>query len=65
MFTDIINNFQFDLQHVILLAGCVMVLYLAYRIGAFVLKVAIGVAVIGILVMGATRVWSYVAAHFI
>ena len=47
MITEIIHNFQFDVQHIILLAGLVIVLYLAYRIGSFVLKIAVGLFVIG------------------
>ena len=59
MFTDIIHNFQFDLNHIIMLAGLVIVLYLAYRIGSFVLKIAVGLFVIGFAVVAAAKAWSY------
>jgi len=59
MFTDIIHNFQFDLQHIIMLAGLVLVLYVGYRIGSFVLKIAVGLFVIGFAVVAATKAWSY------
>jgi len=59
MFTDIIHNFQFDLQHIIMLAGLVFVLYVGYRIGSFVLRIAVGLFVIGFAVVAATKAWYY------
>ena len=65
MITEIIHNFQFDVQHIILLAGLVIVLYLAYRIGSFVLKIAVGLFVIGFAVVAASKVLAYLSGWFI
>ena len=65
MITEIIHNFQFDLQHIIMLAGLVIVLYLAYRIGSFVLKIAVGLFVIGFAAVAAAKAWSYLSGWFI
>ena len=65
MITEIIHNFQFDVQHIIMLAGLVIVLYLAYRIGSFVLKIAVGLFVIGFAVVAAAKAWSYLSVWFI
>jgi len=59
------HNFQFDLPHIIMLAGLVIVLYLAYRIGSFVLKIAVGLFVIGFAVVVAAKAWSYLSGWFI
>ena len=52
-------------HNVLMLGVLAAVLYIAYRIGAFVLKIAIGLAVLGFLVFGANRIWSYIAGHFV
>ena len=48
-----------------MLAGLVIVLYLAYRIGSFVLKIAVGLFVIGFAVVVAAKAWSYLSGWFI
>lgn len=65
MITEIIHNFQFDMQHIILLAGLVLVLYAGYRIGSFVLKIAVGLFVIGLGVVAASKVLAYLSGWFI
>jgi len=52
-------------NNIIMLGVLAAVLYIAYRIGAFVLKIAIGLAVLGFLVFGANRIWSCIAGHFV
>ena len=64
MITEMIHHFQFDLQHIIMVAGLVIVLYLAYRIGSFVLKIAVGLLVIGLTVVAAAKAWSYLNGWF-
>ncbi len=65
MITEIFHNFQLDLPHIIMLAGLVIVLYLAYRIGSFVLKIAVGLFIIGFAVVAAAKAWSYLSVWFI
>ena len=54
-----------DFNSLLMLGGLVVLLYLAYRVGAFVLKIAIGLLVFTGLAVGVARVWPYVAAYFI
>ena len=52
-------------ENIIILSVLVFLCYLAYKIGALVLKIAIGMAVIGIVILGLNRIWTYVSTHFI
>ena len=54
-----------DFNGLIILGGVVVLLYFAYRVGAFVLKIAIGLLVFAGIAAGLARVWPYVAAYFI
>ncbi|NPA24735.1 MAG: hypothetical protein GXO34_02785 [Deltaproteobacteria bacterium] len=44
-----IANFQFDWQSIIGLIVIAIVLYIAFKIGAFVLKIVVGLAVIALI----------------
>ena len=52
-------------DNIIILSVLVFLLFIAYKISAFVLKIAIGVTVIGIMILGLNRIWTYVSTHFI
>lgn len=52
-------------NNIIMLGVLAAVLYIACRIGAFVLKIAVGLAVLVFLAFGANRIWSYVAGYFV
>jgi len=49
----------FDLQTIIVLAGMVIFFYVAYKVGAFVLKIAVGVLVIVLIAAVLTRFCSH------
>ena len=65
MISELFHNFQFDLNHIIMLTGLVLVLYVGYRIGSFVLKIAVGLFVIGFAIVVATKVLAYLNGWFI
>jgi len=44
-------NLQFDWQTVAGIIACAIVLYIAFKIGAFVLKIVVGLAVIALVVL--------------
>ncbi len=44
-----IHNFQFDWQNIAGLILATIVLYIAFKIGAFVLKIIVGLAVIALI----------------
>ena len=52
-------------DNIIILSVLVFLLFIAYKISAFVLKIAIGMAAVGIVILGLNRIWTYVSTHFI
>lgn len=52
-------NFQFDLQSIIILVVAAIVLYIAFRIGAFILKIVVGLAAIALFVIGIMKILPY------
>ena len=52
-------------DNIIILSTVVLLFYIAYKIGALVLKIAIGMAAVSIVILGLNRIWTYVSTHFI
>ena len=53
------SNMQFDWQSVAILIVGAIVLYIAFRIGAFILKIVVGLAAIALIIVGITKVLPY------
>lgn len=53
------SNMQFDWQSIAILIAGAIVIYVAFRIGAFILKIVVGLAAIALIVFGITRILPY------
>jgi hypothetical protein len=53
------SNMQFDWQSVAILIVGAIVLYIAFRIGAFILKIVVGLAAIALIIVGIIKVLPY------
>ena len=53
------SNMQFDWQSIIILIVGAIVLYIAFRIGAFILKVVVGLAAIALIIVGIIKLLPY------
>ena len=53
------SNMKLDWQSIIILIVGVIVLYIAFRIGAFILKIVVGLAVIVLIVVGIIKLLPY------
>ncbi len=56
---DYFTNMQFDWQSIIILIVVAIVLYIAFRIGAFILKVVVGLAAIALIIVGIIKLLPY------
>jgi len=50
-----------DFNAIMAFGGLAVVLYIAYKAGSFVLKIAIGLVAIGFIGAVATKIWSYMS----
>ena len=53
------SNLQFDWQSIVILVVGAIVLYIAFRIGAFILKIVVGLAAIALIIVGIIKVLPY------
>ncbi len=53
------SNLQFDWQSIAILVVGAIVLYIAFRIGAFILKIVVGLAAIALIIVGIIKVLPY------
>ena len=53
------SNMKLDWQSIIILIVGAIVLYIAFRIGAFILKIVVGLAVIALIIFGITKLLPY------
>ncbi len=53
------SNMQFDWQSIAILIVGAIVLYIAFRIGAFILKIVVGLAAIALIIVGIIKVLPY------
>lgn len=53
------SNQQFDWQSIVILVVGAIVLYVAFRIGAFILKIVVGLAAIALIIVGIIKVLPY------
>ena len=53
------SNMQFDWQSIIILIVGAIVLYIAFRIGAFILKIVVGLAAIALIIVGIIKLLPY------
>ena len=53
------SNMQLDWQSIIILIVGAIVLYIAFRIGAFILKVVVGLAAIALIIVGIIKLLPY------
>ena len=58
-FEKFFANFQFDWQSILVLIAAAVVLYIAFRIGAFILKIIVGLAAIALFVIGIMKLLPY------
>ncbi len=54
-FSNYFANLQFDWQTVVTLIIAAIVLYVAFRIGAFILKIVVGLAFIGLIIFAISK----------
>ncbi|HDS16751.1 MAG TPA: hypothetical protein ENN66_09145 [Proteobacteria bacterium] len=52
-------NLQFDWQSILMIIAGALVLYIAFRIGAFILKILVGLAAIALVVIGIIKLLPY------
>ncbi|MBN2705703.1 MAG: hypothetical protein JXR89_04595 [Deltaproteobacteria bacterium] len=52
-------NLQFDWQSILIIIAGALVLYIAFRIGAFILKILVGLAAIALVVIGIIKLLPY------
>ncbi len=52
-------NMQFDWQTVVALIVAALVLYVAFRIGAIILKIIVGLAFIALIIFGVSKLLPY------
>ena len=53
------SNMQFDWQSIAILVVAAIVLYIAFRIGAFILKIVVGLAAIALIIFGISKLLPY------
>lgn len=53
------SNQQFDWRSIVILVVGAIVLYIAFRIGAFILKIVVGLAAIALIIVGIIKVLPY------
>ena len=53
------SNMKLDWQSIIILIVGAIVLYIAFRIGAFILKVVVGLAAIALIIVGIVKLLPY------
>lgn len=53
------SNMQLDWQSIIILIVGAIVLYIAFRIGAFILKIVVGLAAIALIIVGIVKLLPY------
>jgi hypothetical protein len=53
------SNMRLDWQSIIILIVGAIVLYIAFRIGAFILKVVVGLAAIALIIVGIIKLLPY------
>ena len=53
------SNMKLDWQSIIILIVGAIVLYIAFRIGAFILKIVVGLAAIVLIIFGITKLLPY------
>ena len=53
------SNMQLDWQSIIILIVGAIVLYVAFRIGAFILKIVVGLAAIALIIVGIIKLLPY------
>ncbi|MBN2808199.1 MAG: hypothetical protein JXR80_01760 [Deltaproteobacteria bacterium] len=58
-FGNYFSNAQFDWQSIVFLIVGAVVLYIAFRIGAFILKIAVGLAAIVLIIFGISKILPY------
>ena len=55
------EHMTLDFNTIIAVGGLVAVLYIAYKVGSFVLKITIGLVAIGFIGAAATKIWAYMS----
>ena len=58
-FKHYFSNMQLDWQSIAILIVGAIVLYIAFRIGAFILKIVVGLAVIVLVIIGIIKLLPY------
>ncbi len=53
------SNQQFDWRSIVILVVGAIVLYIAFRIGAFILKIVVGLAAIALIIVGIIKVLPF------
>ena len=53
-------NIQFDWQTIVALIVAALVLYVAFRIGAIILKIIVGLAFIALIIFGISKFLPYI-----
>ena len=53
------SNMQLDWQSIVILIVGAIVLYIAFRIGAFILKIVVGLAAIALIIVGIIKLLPY------
>ena len=53
------SNMQLDWQSIVILIVGAIVLYIAFRIGAFILKIVVGLAAIALIIVGIIQLLPY------
>ena len=56
---DYFSKMQLDWQSIAILIIGAIVLYIAFRIGAFILKIVVGLAAIVLIIIGITKLLPY------
>ncbi len=54
------SNMQFDWQTVVMIIVAVLVLYVAFRIGAIILKIIVGLAFIALVIFAISKFLPYI-----
>jgi len=57
---DYFANLQFDWQTVLTIIAAVLVLYVAFRIGAIILKIIVGLAFIALVIFAISKFLPYI-----
>ncbi len=54
------SNMQFDWHTVVMIIVAALVLYVAFRIGAIILKIVVGLAFIALIIFGISKFLPYI-----